>query len=234
METVYADDKNVTGFDVSWIPHDGAMDSSCNVYITDWTKLQHILSWLGGKHGWESENSADASATTMEYPRFSRYFAQRRVLHFHDCAQVYAADKNVTGFDVSWIHDGAMDSSDPQCLHHWFTKLQHILRMGSKRGWRISENSADASATVQNIPRYFAQRRVFTSMTVHMETVYAEDKNVTGFDVSYSDGAMDSSTSNVYITGLDEATNIYFGWAKESAGISANSADASATTVQNI
>jgi hypothetical protein len=44
----------------------------------------------------------------------------------------------------------------------------------------ISENSADASATtVQNIPdsRYFAQRRV-PSMTVHMETVYAADKNV--------------------------------------------------------
>jgi hypothetical protein len=49
-----------------------------------------------------------------EYPRFSRYFAQRRVLYFHDAHErVYAADKNVTGFDVSWIpHDGAMDSSD--------------------------------------------------------------------------------------------------------------------------
>jgi hypothetical protein len=28
METVYAADKNVTSFDVSWEPHDGAMDSS--------------------------------------------------------------------------------------------------------------------------------------------------------------------------------------------------------------
>jgi hypothetical protein len=38
-----------------------------------------------------------------EYPRCSRYFA-RRVFHFHDCAHgtVYAADKNVTSFDVSW------------------------------------------------------------------------------------------------------------------------------------
>jgi hypothetical protein len=26
----------------------------------------------------------------------------------------------------------------------------------------------------------------FTSMTVHMETVYAADKNVTGFDVSWN------------------------------------------------
>jgi hypothetical protein len=46
---------------------------------------------------------------------------------------------------------------------------------------------------------------------------------------------MDSSGSNVYITGLDEATEYtFYGWAKNSAGISANSADASATTVQNI
>jgi hypothetical protein len=49
------------------------------------------------------------------------------------------------------------------------------------------------------------------------------------------DGAMDSSdASNVYITGLDEATYTFYGWAANSAGISENSADASATTVQNI
>jgi hypothetical protein len=34
-----------------------------------------------------SENSADASDHRTEYSRFSRYFAQRRVLYFHDCAR---------------------------------------------------------------------------------------------------------------------------------------------------
>jgi hypothetical protein len=51
----------------------------------------------------------------------------------------------------------------------------------------ISENSADASATtVQNIPDPDISLNdvSFTSMTVHMETVYAADKNVTSFDVS--------------------------------------------------
>jgi hypothetical protein len=52
-----------------------------------------------------------------------------------------------------------------------------------------SANSADASATtVQNIPDspdISLNDVSFTSMTVHMETVYAADKNVTGFDVSW-------------------------------------------------
>jgi hypothetical protein len=68
-----------------------------------------------------------------------------------------------------------------------------------------------------------------------METVYAEDKNVTGTFPGFRDGAMDSSdASNVYITGLDEATTYFLWLGKNSAGISENSADASATTVQNI
>jgi hypothetical protein len=51
----------------------------------------------------------------------------------------------------------------------------------------------------------------FTSMTVHMETVYAADKNVTSFDVSWipHDGAMDSSMPRTS-TSLDEATTYTF------------------------
>jgi hypothetical protein len=93
--------------------------------------------------------------------------------------------------------------------------------MGNKYR-RNQRNSADASATtVQNIPDapdISLNDVSFTSMTVHMETVYAADKNVTSFDVSWNphDGAMDSSdASNVYITGLDEATEYtFYGWAE--------------------
>jgi hypothetical protein len=141
---------------------------------------------------------------------------------------VYAEDKNVTSFDVSWN----------RMTVPWIvltlnvyitglTKLQHILSLAGQRIRRESANSADASATtVQNIPilRYFAQRRSFTSMTVHMETVYAADKNVTGFDVSWNRTTVPwivRMPSNVYITGLDEATTYTFWLDKEnSAGIS--------------
>jgi hypothetical protein len=73
----------------------------------------------------------------------------------------------------------------------------------------ISANSADASATTY---RVFPILDIslndvsFTSMTVH-GAVYAADKNVTGFDVSWNpaDGAwIVPDASNVYITGLDE------------------------------
>jgi hypothetical protein len=61
------------------------MDSSdaSNVYITGLDEATTYLSLAGQKHG--SENSADASATTVQNIPDSRYFAQR-VLHFHDCA----------------------------------------------------------------------------------------------------------------------------------------------------
>jgi hypothetical protein len=67
METVYAEDKNVTGSTfpgfrttVPWI----ARMLEC--VSRDWTKLQHILSLAGTKSAGISENSADASATTVQ------------------------------------------------------------------------------------------------------------------------------------------------------------------------
>jgi hypothetical protein len=101
---------------------------------------------------------------------------------------VYAADKNVTSFDVSWnrmtvpwiVRMPRMSTS-----LDW-TKLQIYLWMG--------ENTAGISETrrtpVQPPYRIFPISDIslndvsFTSMTVHMETVYAADKNVTSFDVS--------------------------------------------------
>jgi hypothetical protein len=89
------------------------MDSSdaSNVYITGLMKPQHILSWAKNSAG---ENSADASATTIQNipdsPDISLNDVSFTSMHMET---VYAADKNVTSFDVSWEpHDGAMDSSD--------------------------------------------------------------------------------------------------------------------------
>jgi hypothetical protein len=114
METVYAADKNVTvstfpgnRMTVPWIARMLPM-----YIITDWTKLQHTLA--GHKYR-RNQNSADASATTVQNSRCARYFAQRRVLHFHDCAHGDGLRRRQEcyEFDVSWEpHDGAMDSSD--------------------------------------------------------------------------------------------------------------------------
>jgi hypothetical protein len=105
-----------------------------------------------------------------------------------------------------------------------WTKLQHILSMAGQQIPQVSENSGrqcNHNTEYSRFSRYFAQRCP-TSMTVHMETVYAADKNVTvstfpGFRMT----VRSSDASNVYITGLDEATEYtFYGWAKNSAGIS--------------
>jgi hypothetical protein len=85
----------------------------------------------------------------------------------------------------------------------------------------ISENSADASATtVQNIPDapdISLNDVSFTSMTVHMETVYAADKNVTSFDVSWNRTTVPwtARMPQCLHHWIDEATTYtFFGWAK--------------------
>jgi predicted rRNA methylase YqxC with S4 and FtsJ domains len=106
METVYTADKNVTRFDVSWIPHDGAMDDSTPRMSTTVGRSYHIyFLWLGEKTRGISSNSTDASATTAEYsdsPDISLNDVSFTSMTVH-METVYAADKNVTGFDVSWI-----------------------------------------------------------------------------------------------------------------------------------
>jgi hypothetical protein len=97
----YAADKNVTSFDVSWEPADGAMDTRMPM-STSLDEATAYFLWMG-KNPAGISNSADASATTVEYSRFSRYFAQRRVLYFHDYGDGLRRRQNVTGFDVSWI-----------------------------------------------------------------------------------------------------------------------------------
>jgi hypothetical protein len=153
---------------------------------------------------------------------------------------VYAADKNVTSFDVSWNRTTPwivlmlrMSTS-----RDW-TKLQHILSLA---GRRIPQESAQTRQMpvqpLQNIPDspdISLNDVSFTSMTVHMETVYAADKNVTGFDVSWipHDGAIVPGFQCLHHW-IGRSYNIYFLWLGENtAGISENSADASATTAEN-
>jgi hypothetical protein len=95
----------------------------------------------------------------------------------------YPEYKNVTGFDAtSWSpHDGTVDSSDsPMSTSVGLDEARHIgLWLGAKP--RDSENSSGRQRKLQNSPRrIFRSTSAFTSMTVHMETVYCR-QNVTGF-----------------------------------------------------
>jgi hypothetical protein len=84
---------------------------------------------------------------------------------------------------------------------------------------RNQRNSADASATTIQIPDspdISLNDVSFTSMTVHMETVYAADKNVTvsTFPEPH-DGAMDSSdASNTTSLVWTKLQHILSGWAR--------------------
>jgi hypothetical protein len=187
METVYAETR-MQGFDVSWIPHDVpwivlTMPRMSTSLV--WTKLQHILSMAKEESSRNQRKLADASATTVQnsVPDISLndVFTSMTV-HMET---VYAADKNV-GFDVSWIpHDGAMDSSMPpmSTSRNW-TKRYNFLWLGEKFR-RNRANSAYISATteqsaISDNPVISFNDVSSTSMTVHMDTVYA-DKNVTIF-----------------------------------------------------
>jgi hypothetical protein len=102
---------------------------------------------------------------------------------------VYAEDKNVTSFDVSWnrmtvpwivltlnVYITGLDEATTYTFFGWAKNTQGE--------WQTRQTPVQPPYRISRFSRYFAQRRSFTSMTVHMETVYAEDKNVTGFDVS--------------------------------------------------
>jgi hypothetical protein len=154
METVYAEDKNVTGFDVSW-NRDGAMDSSdaSNVYTRDWTKPQHTF------FGWARIPQESAKTRRMPvrppyriFPML-RYFAQRRVFTSMTVHMEQSTPPTRMGFDVSWIpHDGAMELGCLECVHHGWTKLQHILSLVGERMQQEQKLGDVSATTVQNIP----------------------------------------------------------------------------------
>jgi hypothetical protein len=136
---------------------DGAMDSldASNVYITGLTKLQIYFLWLDKNSAGISENSADASATTVQNipdsPDISLNDVSFTSMTVH-METVYAADKNVTSFDVSWNRMTVpWIARMPQCLHHGIGRSYNIYFLWLDENAGISENSADAS-NVQNIP----------------------------------------------------------------------------------
>jgi hypothetical protein len=177
-------------------PHDGAMDSSdaSNVYITglDEATTYTFYGWTTNPQ--ESENSADASATTVQNIPDSPDISLNDVLYFHDCAHGdgHAADKNVTSFDVSgnptvpWIVRmlPMSTSRTGRSYNIYFLWLDNKSANQRKLGGcNHTEYSDSPDISLNDVS--------FTSMTAHMETVYAADKNVTSFDVSWEphDGA---------------------------------------------
>jgi hypothetical protein len=239
METVYAADKNVTGFDVSWnpttVPWIARMPP--NVYITglDEATTYTFFGWTKNSAG-ISETRRTASATTY------RIFPDSPDISLNDVSftsmtvhmeTVYAADKNVTVSTFPEPHTVPWIVLMPECLHHGLDEATTYTFFGWTKN---SQESAKTRRIVQPRTEYSRfsryQRRVFTSMTVHMETVYAADKNVEfrrflePMTVPWIVRMPRMSTSRDATTYTFLAGRIPQDYE--------NSADASATTVQNI
>jgi hypothetical protein len=212
-------DKNVTGFDVSWI-HDGAMDSSdaLDVYITDWTKLQNILSLDGRRIPQESAKLGGCQCNhRTEFP--APDISLNDILYFHDCAKQSTPPTRirVSTFPgnprtVPWIvltprMSTLRDWTKPQnTFYGWTTNPQNQRKLGGQCNVQNIPDSPDISLNDVS----------FTSMTVHMETVYAADKNVTSFDFLGTTMTVPWIARMLQCLhhGLDEATQYtFYGWA---------------------
>jgi hypothetical protein len=129
------------------------------------------------------------SATLCSGFRFP-VFLLRRVLYLHDCAHMDIMTptrmlrvSTFPGFRTTVPWTAWMLPTS----HHGSGRSYNIYFLWAVNTAGKSENSATAT-TVQSIPDspdISLNDVSFTSMTVHMETVYA-DKNVTGFDVSWT------------------------------------------------
>jgi predicted rRNA methylase YqxC with S4 and FtsJ domains len=135
-----------------------------------------------------SENSADASATTVQNipdsPDISLNDVSFTSMTVH-METVYAADKNVTGdvpgfrTTVPWIvrmprMSTSLDWTKPQILSLAGRRIRRNQRkLGGRQCNHRTEYSRSPDISLNDVS--------FTSMTVHMETVYAADKNVTRF-----------------------------------------------------
>jgi hypothetical protein len=130
----------------------------------------HTSLWLGSKHRRKERNSADAT-TVQNIPDAPDISLNDVSFHFHDCAhgdglrrqECYSFDALRTTVPVRML---------PTYITDW-TKLQHILSMaGQKHGRKGTRRMpVQPPYRISRFSRYFAQRRVLHSMTVHMETV---------------------------------------------------------------
>jgi hypothetical protein len=162
------------------------MDSSdaSNVYITGLDEATTYTFFGYEKSAGISENSADASATTVQNipdsPDISLNDVSFTSMTVH--METVYADKNVTvstfpGFrmTVPWIVrfqnvTSRIGRSYKYTFFGWAKNSQESAKLGGRQ--------CNHNTEYTRFSRYFAQRRVLTSMTVHMETVYAADKNV--------------------------------------------------------
>jgi hypothetical protein len=108
----------------------------------------NILSLAGRNSAGISENSADASATTVQNTRFSRYFAQRCVLHFHDCAHGDGLRRRQECYRFRRFLDSAVPwiARRLECLHHWIGRSHNIYFL-----W-MGEEFAGISETRRCVP----------------------------------------------------------------------------------
>jgi hypothetical protein len=101
---------------------------------------------------------------------------------------VYAEDKMSRVSTFPGLHTVPWIVLTLQCLHHGIGRSElYFLWLGE-----IPQESAKTRRMpvrppyrIPDSPDISLNDVSFTSMTVHMETVYAADKNVTGFDVSW-------------------------------------------------
>jgi hypothetical protein len=226
--------KNVTSFDVSWEPHDGAMDSSAsNVYITGLDEATTYTFFGWAKSG-NQRNSADASATTVEYSR--RYFAQRRVLHFHDCAwrRLRRRQECYEFRRFLGTRDGAMDTRMPmstsldEATAYFLWMGKNPAGIGKLGGCQCNHR------TIFPILPIF--RSTTCPLLLTMETVYAADKECHGFRCF-----LDSTTvpwiarmPRMSTSRVGRSYKYTFWMGEEFRRNQRKLADASATTVQNI
>jgi hypothetical protein len=201
--------------------------SFSNVYLMGLDETTNY-SVLGRPTRWAGQETRTSAQPPYRAFRRAGYFAQRRVLHFHDCAHgtVYAEDKNVTGFDVSWEpHHGAVDGSDASNVYITGSGRSHnIYFLGEE--FRRNQRKLGGSSALHRTeyPRcseIFRSTTYLYLMTVHMETVYADNKNVTSLTFPGAPTApwIARIPPTLYITGCSTEYT-FFGWVQNSAGIS--------------
>jgi hypothetical protein len=212
METVYAADKNVTRcflgtpMTVPWVVRMPRMSYHGLDEATTYT-------FYGWTPAGISENSADASDHRTEHSRFSRYFAQRRVLYFHDCARRRSRRQECYEFrcfgnpmTVPWI------VRTPQCLYYGLDEATtYILWLDNKfrRNQRKLGGRQDHRTEYSDSPIFLRCVLYFHDRTWRRSTPPIRMLRVSTF--WEPDGAMDSRMPRMPIL-LVNAANIYFLW----------------------
>jgi hypothetical protein len=149
-----------------------------------WTKLQHILS-LAGRIQQESAKTRRTAQPPYRIFPVLRYFAQRRVLQFHDCAHGdgLRCRQECHGFrfpgfrmmTVPWIVLTLPMSTSRNLRSATYTFFGWAKIRRNQRKLRGHQCNDRTICDIDN-PDISLADVSLTSMTVHMETVYATIK----------------------------------------------------------